>query len=392
MCFDRYKCLDEPIVYSGRSMFPVLLDGDMLRIIPYIGHSVQVGDVVVFRRSGGKCNVVHRVISIDSQGQIRTKGDYSRLADAGTILIDNILGRVAIAYRAGTSVRIWRGITGQFVATVQGIIFAVIRSLAFGLKPFYNSAVNKALLWRVLYVTSLVRVLRFRQPGGSYLKFMIGRWAIAKCSQGEDLWQIRFPFPAFVAGFPHYWDAALGIDTEVRRARLGKLRSNLLSGGEVCVPCRYLRIIEICDYLNLSEEDVFIDLGCGKGRVVCYVMATHHIRKAIGVEVDPELAEMARRNCTGLRIAKTSAVEILCQDVIAYQPSDETVYFLYNMFDERTLRTVVKKIRLSLDIYPRHIRIVSFACVGRHVFDTTEWLEEANSILRDDILVWQNNI
>lgn len=52
--------------------------------------------------------------------------------------------------------------------------------------------------------------------------------------------------------------------------------------------------------INLKPDDVFVDIGCGKGRIVCY-MARHKIRKAIGIEFDALLAEAATRNAATLR-------------------------------------------------------------------------------------------
>src|SRR3546814_17646154 len=61
-----------------------------------------------------------------------------------------------------------------------------------------------------------------------------------------------------------------------------------------------------------GPNDVVMDFGCGKGRVVAF-FATKGVRKSMGVEFRGELAEMARANGADLR-GRTSEIEILHGD------------------------------------------------------------------------------
>jgi cyclopropane fatty-acyl-phospholipid synthase-like methyltransferase len=55
-------------------------------------------------------------------------------------------------------------------------------------------------------------------------------------------------------------------------------------------PTRQHHLQEIADYLQPSPRDVFVDLGCGKGRMICF-MARYRLRKIIGVELRPHTGQ-----------------------------------------------------------------------------------------------------
>lgn len=62
----------------------------------------------------------------------------------------------------------------------------------------------------------------------------------------------------------------------------------------------------ILDSLALTSADVVVDLGCGKGRVVC-AAAQYAIKEAVGVEIDSALADEAEANLLRLRKRRTPA-------------------------------------------------------------------------------------
>jgi tRNA G46 methylase TrmB len=49
--------------------------------------------------------------------------------------------------------------------------------------------------------------------------------------------------------------------------------------------------------VGASDHDVFVEFGCGKGRVV-HQAARWPLKRVIGVEILPEVACFARRGCT----------------------------------------------------------------------------------------------
>ena len=110
---------------------------------------------------------------------------------------------------------------------------------------------------------------------------------------------------------------------------------------------------------QVGPDDVFCDLGCGMGRAVL-LAARYPFKRVIGVELAPELAEIARRNVDQVR-AKVEArdVEIVTADATAYPiPDDLTVLYLYNPFMGEIFDRVVENVVASVDRAPRRLRVI----------------------------------
>lgn len=85
--------------FAGQSMLPTLVTGDLLELVDYGSRSVQVGDIICFRRPNDGYLVVHRVLGVGYDG-IRTRGDGSAADDEWRVCPVEIIGRV-IAVRRG---------------------------------------------------------------------------------------------------------------------------------------------------------------------------------------------------------------------------------------------------------------------------------------------------
>lgn len=77
----------------------------------------------------------------------------------------------------------------------------------------------------------------------------------------------------------------------------------------------------------------FIDLGCGKGRVL--LVASHYgFCRVIGVEFARELVEAARRN---LQVSGIGGAEVICEDAANFRfPGGNLVVYLFNPFSPRS--------------------------------------------------------
>jgi SAM-dependent methyltransferase len=109
-------------------------------------------------------------------------------------------------------------------------------------------------------------------------------------------------------------------------------------------------------------DTVFIDLGCGKGRVLL-IASKFGFREVRGVEFAHELCEIAKNNCsvyrdkTGVR----TVFKIIESDVADYRISpDENVFYMFNPFDATILRKVLDNISDSLLMHPRRILIIYY--------------------------------
>jgi SAM-dependent methyltransferase len=112
-------------------------------------------------------------------------------------------------------------------------------------------------------------------------------------------------------------------------------------------------------HTGVSKDDVFVDLGCGKGRVV-HQAARRPFKKVIGVEISEPLAEAARAALAARsRQHKCRDVEIVVADARDYQvPDDLTIAYLFHPFHGETLDTVLGNLVASLDRNPRRLHLI----------------------------------
>ena len=112
-------------------------------------------------------------------------------------------------------------------------------------------------------------------------------------------------------------------------------------------------------YLGVSDRDVFVDFGCGKGRVV-HQAARRPFRRVVGVEISPVLAEAARSGLAARRHQhRCRDVEIVVADVTAFRvPDDLTIGYFYHPFTGETFESVLRGIVESIDRNPRRVRLI----------------------------------
>jgi 16S rRNA G966 N2-methylase RsmD len=102
-------------------------------------------------------------------------------------------------------------------------------------------------------------------------------------------------------------------------------------------------------------EDVFVDYGSGKGRIVM-LAAELPFRRVIGVEFSSQLHEIASEN---LARTKRQNVELVLADATQWKlPKEATVLFFFNPFDGEVLARVCANIRESLAEAPRKLTII----------------------------------
>jgi SAM-dependent methyltransferase len=111
---------------------------------------------------------------------------------------------------------------------------------------------------------------------------------------------------------------------------------------------------------ELGDEDVFVDFGCGKGRILLEAAELYPIRRVIGVEVEPHLADAARQLLRQNQ-ARLRAVdwEVLTTDVLDYEiPKEMTVAYLYDPFTGPIFDALLSRVEASVERFPRRVRIV----------------------------------
>jgi len=151
----------------------------------------------------------------------------------------------------------------------------------------------------------------------------------------------------------------------------------------------YLR--KILRVVKPGSEDVFYDIGCGMGRVLC-VAAQKPVRKCVGVELLEPLCQVARRNATRLR-GRKAPIQIIHGDATTADLSEGTIYFMFNPFGPETLRDTLDNIRCSLAQKPRTVKVVYYNSKHQSVLEGLEWLVKLHEFDRfggHPVTIWEN--
>ena len=92
------------------------------------------------------------------------------------------------------------------------------------------------------------------------------------------------------------------------------------------VPTSKKALDELCNFISIKSNDIFYDLGCGDGRVVIEIAKRYGI-KAVGIEVRPDLVEVARQNV--LKEGVADKVEIIHGDFFKIPLYNATIVYAY---------------------------------------------------------------
>lgn len=155
-----------------------------------------------------------------------------------------------------------------------------------------------------------------------------------------------------------FYDWRFGIDT------VGDARSEDLRGegahAQPYYPSDYLSIFRSFRHLRpVTSRDVFLDYGCGKGRVLV-VAARLPFRRIVGVELLPHLADAARQNVQrALPRLACRDITVVTGDAAGFRvPDDVTVVFFYNPFTGPVLCGALDELHRSAADAAREITVV----------------------------------
>jgi precorrin-6B methylase 2 len=209
------------------------------------------------------------------------------------------------------------------------------------------------------------------------LACMSARIAFHAVKSFRLVWRRYVARQPVVGSIPHelglherYWERRFAADTR-------GWEPVTLIDGMLYEATPYLLLLEIMRQLELGSNDVFVDLGCGKGRALT-MAAQCNAGLVVGVEQSAGLLDIARRNLSnsGISDQRVKIVQGLAQE---FDFDDTTVIFMFNPFGAKTLQEVVDCLHLSLRRKPRRLRIVYANPVHEKVLLATRWLENTST-------------
>jgi SAM-dependent methyltransferase len=148
--------------------------------------------------------------------------------------------------------------------------------------------------------------------------------------------------------------------------------------------CGWLPVRRALKDLAPGPNDVFVDLGSGKGQALL-IAAQLPFRRVVGVELYDALCECANRNIERARPRlQTQDVVSLTANVLDWPiPDDASVVFMYNPFVGETFRAVAGRIFESYDRRPRTLHIV-YTIPWEH-----NWLLSTGRVVVDNVRPWR---
>jgi SAM-dependent methyltransferase len=132
----------------------------------------------------------------------------------------------------------------------------------------------------------------------------------------------------------------------------------------------YATVWSILRHLDLREPDVFVDIGSGKGRVLCCA-ARHPVTKVLGVDISAGLCREAQANAERLR-GRRAPVAVANMPAQEFDYSTTTVLFLFDPFGVATLEPVLAKI--GKDTQGRSVRLAYANPTHDAVVQRQPWL------------------
>jgi len=119
---------------------------------------------------------------------------------------------------------------------------------------------------------------------------------------------------------------------------LKSLPENIVSGEDVQLPDKTFR--DIFDFSNLGKNDVFYHLGCGNGKGIALSLKEYNVKKAIGVDNNPDKIKQAKEILNQDNLSG----ELICEDIKNVDISDGTV-ILFWFTNEDIINNMVRKFR-----------------------------------------------
>ena len=115
--------------------------------------------------------------------------------------------------------------------------------------------------------------------------------------------------------------------------------------------------------IELRPDDVLVDVGCGRGRVLNWWLARGHANPIIGLELVADVAADTAR-----RLRSHPNVTIRQGDAMALLPREGTFFFLYSPFDRAAMLRFRDALRARIRKLTE-LRILYFNCRFVDVFE-----------------------
>ncbi len=153
-----------------------------------------------------------------------------------------------------------------------------------------------------------------------------------------------------------------------------------ISHATIYMPVSYDVLDEFFTKAMVVNAKHFLDIGCGKGRVMC-VAAANGLTKISGIELSENLYNDAANNLAITNI-KYPSVQFQLTNADAFDTdieADVDFIFMFNPFDDVVMCAVLENIEYSLEQNPRTITIIYINPLQKHLLLEWDYVETYHS-------------
>jgi SAM-dependent methyltransferase len=213
------------------------------------------------------------------------------------------------------------------------------------------------------------------------------RYSIASTGLRRGLADVATLLLAYSPERDDSFDRKFGTDTagSVPPSKLGIADAAVREQAILYLPSPARVTRWMLDNVGIEHRDFsFVDLGCGKGRVLL-VAAEYPFKRVIGVEISAALSEIARKNADRdqSRSRQCAAIDVQNTDATTFDfPETNLLIHLYHPFEPTLTSAVLSHLERSIKARPRKV-IVAYLLYAaavesvEEVFSRFPWLERA---------------
>jgi tRNA A58 N-methylase Trm61 len=183
----------------------------------------------------------------------------------------------------------------------------------------------------------------------------------------------------------YFYEKPRGLDFYARDLTLYKSSNHQYHGYSVC-PAKHLK--KIFSSINISGQNAFLDIGCGKGYVLAFA-TKYSFKKIAGFDISSNLIQIAQKNILKLNLKQ---IQVFTADALYYEHYDEfDHFFLFNPFPSEIMKPTIEKIIMSIKKNPREVTIIYYNPTCHKDFMETGYFELVKE-LYDNIKGYKTHI
>lgn len=147
------------------------------------------------------------------------------------------------------------------------------------------------------------------------------------------------------------WDKKLNIDT------IGRDASKEDDYHYPYEPTPYCVLERLVKSGYISNDNILVDYGCGKGRVG-FFLNNELGCKVVGIDFDERMCKAAQENLLRYSSSKNeNNMEFISESAEKYEIKDADTFYFFNPFSVEVLQSVIGKIKKSYYENPREMQL-----------------------------------